>query len=286
MGTNLNYSLLRQSLNELAAQYNDAYLQTDPVAFVHRYSDPIDQEVVGWVSAAFAYGRVAGIFRTLETIFSEFSQRPAQDLRDWRTEKWLRAFGKFSHRFSNAGDLVTLLFLVHRILRTYGSLGTFFEVCWVESDGTVKGVLTRAVEKLKQFDLAALKGVYRQAFWYLLPSPKSGSACKRWNLFLRWMVRPADGIDLGLWDFLQPSQLLLPLDTHTARLSRLLGLTDRKSASWKMAEEVTGVLRKLDPQDPVRFDFALSRLGILKICPGKKNAHLCKACQLFEICQA
>jgi uncharacterized protein (TIGR02757 family) len=117
-----------------------------------------------------------------------------------------------------------------------------------------------------------------------LSDPASGSACKRLNLFLRWMVRPDDGLDLGLWAPVRPDQLVIPLDTHEARISRYLGLSDRRTVDWKMAVEVTEGLRRLDPSDPVRYDFALSRLGILDECPRRRDPVKCRRCPLVPVC--
>jgi uncharacterized protein (TIGR02757 family) len=108
---------------------------------------------------------------------------------------------------------------------------------------------------------------------------------KRVNLFLRWMIRPDDGIDLGLWEPVRPAQLVIPLDTHVSRISRYLGLTDRRTVDWKMAVEVTRTLRGLDGDDPVRFDFALSRLGILDLCPRRVDPERCRACSLVSVCR-
>jgi uncharacterized protein (TIGR02757 family) len=114
--------------------------------------------------------------------------------------------------------------------------------------------------------------------------PRAGGACKRLNLYLRWMVRPDDGVDLGLWPAVSPAQLTVPLDTHVARISRYLGLTSRRTPDWKMAAEVTAGLARFDPGDPVRYDFALSRLGILDRCPRRVNPVKCVACPLVPVC--
>ena len=118
---------------------------------------------------------------------------------------------------------------------------------------------------------------------YLLPSPNRTSAYKRVHLFLRWMIRK-DAVDLGLWQTASPAHCLMPLDTHVARLARLLGLTSRKSIDSKMVLEVTGALRRLSPEDPVKYDFALSRLGILGACPRKPLHEVCTPCDLRRVC--
>ncbi|HEY6837754.1 MAG TPA: DUF2400 family protein, partial [Geobacteraceae bacterium] len=122
-------------------------------------------------------------------------------------------------------------------------------------------------------------------FTFFFPSPASGSACKRLCMFLRWMVRPADGIDLGLWHDVSPTKLVIPVDAHIQRIGRYLGLTTRKQADWKMAREITAALRRLDPADPVKYDFSLCHLGISEGCSGRDRLR-CRACPIGEICEA
>jgi hypothetical protein len=123
-----------------------------------------------------------------------------------------------------------------------------------------------------------------RGIFHLLADPASGSPCKRWNLYLRWMVRGPDGMDLGLWKSVDPRQLILPLDTHTARISRYLGFTQRTTPTWAMAEEITRSLRGLDPEDPVRYDFSMARLGILNRCSKRSGTCQCQGCVLEGIC--
>jgi uncharacterized protein (TIGR02757 family) len=122
------------------------------------------------------------------------------------------------------------------------------------------------------------------ALQYLLTSPKDGSACKRMNLYLRWMVRRTSP-DLGLWTFVDPAKLVMPVDTHIHRIATFLGLNDRKSADWKAARLLTDKLAKFDRGDPVRYDFALCRLGILDLCSRKRRRENCDVCMLREVCR-
>ncbi|HET8732361.1 MAG TPA: DUF2400 family protein, partial [Anaeromyxobacteraceae bacterium] len=121
---------------------------------------------------------------------------------------------------------------------------------------------------------------------HLCPDPAAGGAAKRWNLYLRWMVRRPDGVDLGIWRAIPPSALVVPLDTHVARVARRLGLTRRRDLSWRTAEEVTAALRLADPDDPVRFDFALCHLGMSGGCPPRRDPDRCAACRLSGECEA
>ncbi len=119
---------------------------------------------------------------------------------------------------------------------------------------------------------------------FFFPSPSGKSPCKRLNLYLRWMVRRGDDLDFGLWEQVDPARLVIPLDTHVARISRHLGLSQRKTADWKMAEEVTDALKELDPLDPVKYDFSISRLGILERCTKKRSASMCRECVINDVC--
>ena len=125
----------------------------------------------------------------------------------------------------------------------------------------------------------------RHGVRFLLPSPSEGSACKRLNLFLRWMVRAEDGIDCGVWTRVSSRQLVIPLDTHIARISSYIGLTEMRSPGWPMALDITRSLRRLDPGDPVRYDFALCHLGIAGDCPRKRNLQKCARCPIVAICR-
>ena len=120
-------------------------------------------------------------------------------------------------------------------------------------------------------------------FRFMFPAPASGSACKRLCMFLRWMVRPADGIDLGLWQHISPAQLIIPVDTHISRICTYLGFTGRKAADWRMAREITAALRLFDPVDPVKYDFSIAHLGISQGCDGK-DSRLCLDCSIAGIC--
>ena len=119
---------------------------------------------------------------------------------------------------------------------------------------------------------------------YFLPSPEDGSACKRLNLYLRWMVRRGDGLDFGQWREVSTAHLVIPLDSHVSRIARYVGLTDRLTPSWGTALEVTEQLCRFDPRDPVKYDFSLCRLGILKLCPKKRRPSKCRACPLLDVC--
>jgi uncharacterized protein (TIGR02757 family) len=124
----------------------------------------------------------------------------------------------------------------------------------------------------------------RRGPYHILPDPRGGGGSKRLLLFLRWMVRPADGVDLGLWQ-VSPSVLLCPVDTHIHKLAKNLGFTKRKNVSWETAEEITRALARFDPDDPVKHDFSLCHMGMLQRCPSRKDAKKCEGCGVMPVCR-
>ncbi|HUJ29428.1 MAG TPA: TIGR02757 family protein, partial [Myxococcales bacterium] len=186
----------------------------------------------------------------------------------------------FSYRMTGPRDVACLLRGAGAMLREHGSLGAAFGKHF-RARGSLREALGAFVEELLSVERAPSRRLK-----HLLPHPSRGSACKRMNLFLRWMVRGPDGVDFGLWrDQVPPSALLVPLDTHVHRIGRFVGLTRRKDLSWKTAEEVTKRLRSLDGADPVRYDFALSHLGISGSCASRKDQRRCAGCPLKPVCR-
>jgi uncharacterized protein (TIGR02757 family) len=270
-----NPSALRQVLEDLRLRYDRRFLDSDPVGIVRRFDDAEDREIVGLIAAGLAYGRVASIRGSLLTLLQRIGPRPARFVASFDPARDAARFEGFVHRFTRGRDVALLLHLVRQAKERAGSLESLF----LEGDAdpghpTVGPALDAFGARLFALDAGpfARDGVVppRDGARWLLPLPAAGSACKRSCLFLRWMVRPDDGVDCGIWNRVSASRLVLPLDTHLLRVARALGWTRRRNASWSMAVEVTARLRGLDPADPTRFDFALSRLGILGLldAPG------------------
>lgn len=244
------------TLNRLYEQVNrPEFIYPDPLAAVLRYSDPADQEVVGLIAAALAFGNVKTILRSVGAVLTRLP-RPAAQLPAAESQELLRLFGSFRHRYVRGRELADLLSGIGRVLRAHGSLGACFQACARPQETDYRLALTRFVCELR-------KGA-RLENNYLLPDPRRGSACKRLWLYLRWMVRQ-DAVDPGAWPGLDPARLIVPLDTHMHRICRKLGFTERKPADLRTAVEVTEAFRRICPEDPVRYDFALTRLGILRI---------------------
>jgi len=285
----MDTALLKKKLDALYKNYDRAYLASDPLMFPHRYSDPADIEVVGLISAALAYGRVAMIQQNVQSILDMMGKHPARYVRRFDARAGLSDFADFSHRFNRGDDVVLLMHYMKQMLALEGSIGAFFRAGYDPDAADIGGSLAGFVERTLALDCKPVypKGALpkKAGARYFFPSPTGGSACKRLNLYLRWMVRRNDGLDFGLWDFVRPSQLVIPLDTHIARICQLIGLTQRKSAGWPMAVEITENLKRLDPDDPVKYDFAICRLGILDKCPATPLPRKCAACEIRSLCE-
>src|SRR3990172_6205475 len=261
----MNLKKLKHHLEKLYATYNESFLSSDPLWFVHQFKTDKDREITGLIASSLAYGRVAGIKKSIKRVLDIMGWEPYEFTVAFKPSKYKGAFRTFTHRFTGGDDIVCLIYFAKQMLNEYGSIGGFFIKGCSPDDKNVKKLPRRA-------------GVR-----FLFPSPVLGSPCKRLNLYLRWMVRK-DGLDFGIWKDMEPSKLVIPLDTHIARISGYIGLTKRNTADWKTAEEITDALKKLDPSDPVKYDFSLSRLGILEECRRKKDPVKCRACLIKNIC--
>jgi uncharacterized protein (TIGR02757 family) len=282
---------LASRLDRLARSYAAAIDQRDPIRFAASYERPEDREVAAWIASAFAYGRVETILATVGRLLGSLGPRPAEaldrvsDYRRFAREE----LENFRHRFHGPRDAAALLYAIATARAQAGSVREFFEREHRGEDGDVGGLLSRAVDRILAFDWRSVTG--RRSLpadspvRFFFPNPSSGSACKRWNLYLRWMVRK-DAMDFGLWRAIPTSRLVIPTDTHVHRVARRLGLTRRRTADWKTAREITDRLARFDPHDPVRYDYALCELGTIGICRPSLAASLCAECPLCEACPA
>lgn len=279
---------LKDILLQVMSRRAHLFLSNDPLRFAHRYPDPRDREAAAFLAAALAYGRVGIISRNLEDLFGRMPEGPAAFVLRFSPASDLRRLAGFKHRFNSGDDVGALCWVLRQAFESAGTLESFFLAGDDPLSPDIGAGLSSFSARLKGFDLRPVFGTRRPPaasyFDYLLPGPAEGSACKRLCMFLRWVCRPQDGIDLGLWKGVSPARLVIPLDTHIARISRLLGLTRRNSPGWKTALEVTESLRRLDPEDPVRFDFALSHLGISEGCTGRPGTW-CVPCPVAGLCQ-
>jgi len=243
----------KKRLEVLYSAYNRrCYVHPDPLEFLYDFHDPVDIEVVGFISASLAYGNVKQILRSVSLVLSKMGPSPSGFLLASPFDRIADAFSDFKHRFTTGEELARLLWGVRRVIEKHGSLQKCFISRLRRDDHTVIPALSAFVEN-----------IFPDGCDFLIPSPGKGSACKRLNLFLRWMVR-RDDVDPGGWEGVAPSKLVVPLDTHMHRIAMTLGLTTRKQADLRTAVEITEAFRKLSPSDPVRYDFVLTRFGIRK----------------------
>jgi uncharacterized protein (TIGR02757 family) len=257
--------------------------EADPVGFVHRYEDAHDRELVALAASCIAFGNVKTIRAKLTDLLERVGPRPALAADDARD--LTRRLRGWKSRVFLGEDLARLLAGARAVQRDRGSLGAYFEAALARGGAGPSGV-REALGALCDAIRAAgglRRGGRRRGPSHLLPDPRGASGCKRLLLFLRWMARPADGIDLGLWN-VDPSRLLVPVDVHIHRLSRNLGLTRRADASWRTTEEITTALARLDPSDPVRYDFSLCHMGMLRRCPSRRAPALCEGCGVKPVC--
>jgi uncharacterized protein (TIGR02757 family) len=262
-----------------------ARLELDPVAVVHRYPRSVDRELVALMASAVAFGNVKALRAKLEDALERLGPDVA-----WTADDELGVFARlhgWKHRVYRGEDLARLLVGARRVQRASGSLGRRFAED-LASEGDLRLALTSFTRRVREAGglnrRAGARGRTRTGGAHILADPSGSSGCKRLLLFLRWMVRPADGVDLGLWD-VPTDVLLVPVDTHILRLGQNLGFTRRKTPSWKTTEEITEALRKLDPVDPAKYDFALCHLGMLQRCPSRRDPVRCRGCGVMPVCR-
>jgi uncharacterized protein (TIGR02757 family) len=254
------------------------------VSYVHRYTSREDQEVAAILASGFAFGRVAAFRAVLDPIFAALDAHggPAQAAAEV-PPSLKKLLAPMFYRWIRGPDVGVLLGAVAAVMARPGGIEA------LQAEGTAAQGLSTLVDALRA-EVAAQTGAafaeQSRGVRYLLPRPSDGSACKRWCMFHRWMVRPpAEGVDLGLWSR-DPATLVVPVDTHVLRLAQFLGLTERTDGSWRTALEITESLRAIDPVDPVRFDFALAHLGISGACKGRRDPQVCPSCPLDPACTA
>jgi uncharacterized protein (TIGR02757 family) len=258
----------------------DARRRSDPVEFVHRYDDPLDQELVALVASALAFGNVKALRAKIEDALARIGPGVACAADD--PEALSARLRGWKHRVYRDEDLARLLTGARRVQRASGSLGRALAV-ELDRTGNLREALSAWTATIRR-EGGLDKPADRRGSTHILPDPAKGSAVKRIMLLLRWMARPADGIDLGLWP-ISPEVLLIPVDTHIHKLGRNLDLTRRNDVSWKTAEEITAALRRFDAADPVKYDFSLCHLGMLQHCPSRRDEARCEGCGVKSVCR-
>ena len=253
---NSGQTISRCDLDDLYTVYNRRdRVHPDPLVFLYAYPDIRDREIAGLLASCLAYGRVSQIYISLSRVLEKMGPSPVRFLDRSTPESLTAVYGEFSHRFATAGNLVNLMLSIKDVRDRYGSIhACFLSGMKIDAD-TLLPALTRFV--------AALTAGNPQegGLGHLIPLPERGSACKRLNLFLRWMVRK-DDVDPGGWDQIPPSKLIIPLDVHMHRVGVRLGFTRRRQADMRTALEITRAFSQMVPEDPLRYDFTLCRMGM------------------------
>lgn len=263
------------------ALQNGVPIKPDPLQFVYHYSNPADMEMVAFLAAELAYGRVQQIQKSLTDLLVRMGASPFEFVLNFDKQKRGK-LKSFKHRFTSGDFLSELLELLKKVLSQYGSIQRFFVQGHNPNDKNIISALSKFCDSLLDIYAQTHNGHIPKGLSYLLPGPASGSACKRLNLFLRWMVRN-DEVDVGLWESIDKAKLVVPVDVHMGRLCRILGFHDRKIISLSTAVKITECFAEIEPTDPVKYDFALSRIGILENCTGQ-SSEKCGVCELFEYC--
>ena len=254
-------SVLKDQLEKLYRTYaKRRYVDPDPLMFLYDHEDIADREIIALIASSLAYGRVTQILRSIRIVLDRMGSDPVAFVRR-KDADFHAAFAGFRHRFTSGTDLALLLCGVRAALRKHGSLQDAFLAHYKAEDETLLPALTGFSRELCAF--------FPEGRSYLLPSPAQGSACKRANLMLRWLVRK-DAVDPGGWDRVPQRKLIVPLDTHMFRIAKELGFCRRSSADLNAALEITKAFARIAPDDPVRYDFALTRFGIHPVVNKKK----------------
>jgi len=244
------------------------YIEDDPVLFMHAFDAKLDRELAGFFAALMAWGRRDIVIAKVRDLLERMDNRPAEFIGNF-SERDRERFDGFKHRTFKPTDIYWLTRILHEILQEHGGFEPFWERCYRIAKGSDR----------------PLMGVFHEAFFATCPeaarrtrkhvsNPEKNSSCKRLYLYLRWAIRQGSPVDPGIMSFMDPSELMVPLDVHVARQARVLGIMERRYNDWKATREITRKMRLLDPDDPAKYDYALFGLGISEsACPADKQLN-------------
>jgi len=250
---------LKQKLDQHYKAFDRSTISPDPLQFLHLFSDKKEIELAGFISSVFAYGNVKQIINTLNRLMAAGGNKPYEFIINSSPAEIKKKLTGIKHRFYSEEDVQKFFITLSSLYKKEETLENIF-MRFYESD---EENLKSGIQSFSEYFLSKINTT-SPGLRFMLPLPEKGSACKRMNLFLRWMVRK-DELDFGIWDKIPASKLVIPVDTHVARVCKQLKLTTQKNANWKMAEEITANLKKFDPEDPVKYDFAICHIGIRKL---------------------
>ena len=255
---------------------------SDPIQFPKQYSSKQDQEIVALISALYAFGNVKMIFNTIRNILQFLGESPCVKIQNL-TSKDLNEFSFVTHRWIKPNDTRFFLRLISEIIQKEGTLESSFQRLYQPLDETLEASMIAWMKHLQDTMISIQELPLTRGQKFLLSAPGKSSTSKRLLMFFRWMVRSEDP-DLGLWKSISPSQLLMPLDAHLFRFSHYLGFIKKKQTGWKAVTLTTQHFRKICPEDPIKYDFALARLGILDLCLHRVSS-LCESCEIQIHCK-
>ena len=245
--------ITKTELDKLVEKYeNKTFIESDPIQIPHRYKDTEDIEIVAFISALFAYGSRKVFIPKLDELFSKMGKKPLEYIKNGEFSNLIN----FNYRFAKENDVIEILKILSKLYNSNETIRTLFRYGY-EQKSDIKGMLQVVTD---YFYLNSTDNV-GEGFYFMLANPKNNGAMKRLNMFLRWLVRKPP-VDFGLWDFISTSELLIPLDTHVAKISREMNLLTRKSNDFKAVLELTDKLKQFDANDPTKYDFAIYAKGI------------------------
>lgn len=249
-------SSLKDFFDSKVQQYNQpSFIKEDPICVPHTFTKKQDIEIAGFFAAIFAWGNRTTIIQKSFELMKLMDNHPHEFCLHHQDQD-LKRLVHFKHRTFNATDLLYFISFLQQHYKKYDSLEAAFTI---QKEKEMEIRLTRFHEYF--FSLEDAPARTRKH----IATPYKGSSCKRLNMFLRWMVRKDKaGVDFGIWQKINPSELICPIDLHVARVAKRFQLLDRKQTDWQAAVELTNYLKTLDPKDPVKYDFALFGLGVIE----------------------
>jgi len=243
-------------------KFNNSNFTSDPIEFPHRFKNYYDIEISALLSSLLAYGNISQIKKSLGVLHSIMENRPNEFVKNYKNDRLENKLKSYKHRFYSNQDIINLFKVLNRIYINYDSLNYLFLLYYSESEVNLKNTISAFSNNM--IGLFTKEGQLTKGIKFMFPDPIKGSACKRMNLFLRWMIRK-DKVDFGLWNGIPTFKIIIPVDTHVYQIAKELKFTKRKIISWNMAEEITENLKRFDALDPIKYDFALCHLGVQKI---------------------
>ena len=247
-------------LDKLVEKYETIdFIKDDPIQFCHRYNQKEEIELAGFIASLFAYGNRKIFIKKLDEIFA----KAEGDLLGFIKNGDFSSLKGVEYRFSKENDIIPIFEILSKLYNDSRGLEELFEYGWIQPPPHPSPLEREQffLQTVVDYFYSNAPKTVGQGFLHMIPNPKNNGAMKRLNMFLRWMVRKGP-VDLGIWEFIRPSELLIPLDVHVARVSREMGLLQRKSNDFKAVIELTNCLKNISPEDPVKYDFAMFGFGV------------------------